>query len=27
MGELPGIGDIFCSHIRDALDVIPDRVA
>ncbi|MFW5819208.1 MAG: sirohydrochlorin cobaltochelatase [Desulfovermiculus sp.] len=27
MGELPGIGDIFCSHIQDALDVIPDRVA
>ena len=27
MGELPGIGGIFCSHIRDALDVIPDRVA
>ncbi|MFO7802394.1 MAG: sirohydrochlorin cobaltochelatase [Desulfovermiculus sp.] len=26
MGEVPGIGDIFCSHIREALDVIPDRV-
>ncbi|WP_027370821.1 sirohydrochlorin cobaltochelatase [Desulfovermiculus halophilus] len=26
MGELPGIGNIFCSHIREALDVIPDRV-
>ena len=26
VGELPGIGDIFCSHIRDALDVIPERV-
>ena len=26
MGELPGIGDVFCSHIREALDVIPDRV-
>lgn len=26
MGELPGIGDIFCRHIQEALDVIPDRV-
>lgn len=26
MGELPGIGDIFCCHIQEALDVIPDRV-
>jgi sirohydrochlorin cobaltochelatase len=26
MGELPGIAEIFCSHIREALDVIPDRV-
>ncbi len=26
MGELPGIGDIFCRHIREALDVIPERV-
>jgi len=26
MGELPGIGEIFCGHIRDAQDVIPERV-
>ena len=26
MGELPGIGDIFCRHIQEALDVIPERV-
>lgn len=26
MGELPGIANIFCRHIREALDVIPDKV-
>jgi sirohydrochlorin cobaltochelatase len=26
IGELPGITDIFCRHIQEALDVIPDRV-
>lgn len=26
LGELPGTWDIYCRHIQEALDVIPDRV-